>query len=160
MGQQRNEGDVSPTKPPPSRPDDRSRDSSDPPPPLPGTEAAAALARAEHAVGKSREALISAADASDDVATIALKLGNSADPVLGIPARGLLGVVGAIVADLHLVGSKLDTFLASYAADRAAHEKAAEGRRGSMIRLGGMIAAPSITLLVAAVAAWLAGFHR
>jgi hypothetical protein len=161
--------------------DDRSRDSSDPPPPMPGTEGQVALARAERAVGKSREAMISADDATSiagaattiagaaasdaaaaraGVTEIKAQIGNSPDPVLGVPGRGLFGVVATIVVDLHTLGSKFDALVTSLAADRAAADKANEARRGSTARVLGWFAAPTAGAIVGAVIAYLAGFHR
>lgn len=136
--------------------DDRSRDSSDPPPPYPGGELVAARDRAEHAVKKARLALVSSDDAADDAAQavagvneIKTLLGNSPDPVLRLPGSGLFGAMHTLVTKVDAIDTKLTV-----------QEQAAQARRGSLNKLLGWVAAPSIALLVAAVAAWLAGFHR
>ena len=156
-------------KMPPKMSHDDGRDSSDPPPP--GEKEAnsvdLSLSRADHAVGKARAALASAAEASAVAAealavsrNIEAKLGSSPDPVLGVPGRGLFGVFATLSGDLHLVGAKVDTLLASLAADRAALELAATARKGSTARLVGWIASPAVAIAVAAIIAYLAGFHR
>lgn len=149
--------------------DDPRRDSSDPPPPKSrdSNSVDLSLSRADHAVGKARAALASAAEANAVAAealavskTIEGKLGNSPDPVLGVPGRGLFGVFATLSGDVHLVGSKVDTLLASLAADRAALELAAAARKGSTSRVVGWVAGPAISISVAAFLAWLGGFHR
>jgi hypothetical protein len=145
--------------------DDHSRDSSDPPPP-PGSNANS-VDRVDHAVGKARAALVSAGEAQA-VASEALsisraiesKIGNSPDPSLGVPGRGLFGVVSGIVSDVHSIGGKLDTLTATLDAQRVTAELAATARKGSTARLVGWIASPACAVIVGAVIAWLAGFHR
>jgi hypothetical protein len=145
--------------------DDHARDSDDPPPPM--GSSANAVDRVDHAVVKARAAMVSATEAQQVAAealatskAIEAKLGNSPDPVLGVPGKGLFGVLATQGADLHLVGAKVDTILVSLAADRAAAELAATARKGSTARVVGWIVSPACALLVAAAIGWLAGFHR
>ncbi|MFS8066591.1 MAG: hypothetical protein ACMG6S_09500 [Byssovorax sp.] len=144
-------------------------DSDEPPPPQSnqGNSVDLSLSRVDHAVGKARAALASAAEARETAAealavskTIEAKLGCSPDPVLGVPGRGLFGVFATLSSDVHLVASKLDTVLVSLAADRAALELAAAARKGSAARVVGWVAGPAISIAVAAFLAWLGGFHR
>lgn len=149
--------------------DDPRRDSSDPPPPKSrdSNSVDLSLSRADHAVGKARAALTSARDAGE-VATEALavskaieaRMGCSPDPVLGVPGRGLFGAFATLSGEVHLIGSKLDTLLASLARDRAADELALAARKGSASRIVGWVAGPAISISVAAFLAWLGGFHR
>jgi hypothetical protein len=145
--------------------DDSRRDSSEPPPSM--ARDSNPVDRVDHAVGKARAAMASARDASELAAealsvskTIQARLGSSPDPVLGVPGVGLFGVVASLSGEVRLVGSKVDTLLASLAADRMALELAAAARKGSAARLAWTIAGPAISIAVAAFLAWLGGFHR
>lgn len=138
--------------------DDHSRDSSDPPPPhsTSANPVDVARERADHAVGKARIALASAdgtaaglAAARAEVKEVRDLIGNSPDPLLSVPGRGLLGAFSSFSADVHKIGAKVDALVA-----------AAEGRKSFVYRAATMIAGPSIALAVGAVAVWLAGFHR
>ena len=138
-----------------------------------------------HAVGKARDAMASASEASKNAVqanqtaqealaiskTISATLGCSPDPVIGVPGRGLLGAVATANANVHAlaitVEHKFDALTATLAADRAtlaadraAADKAAEGRRVSVARVIGWIAGPAFSIAVAALAGYLAGFHR
>jgi hypothetical protein len=145
--------------------DDHARDSDDPPPPM-GSNANA-VDRVDHAVVKARAAMVSATEAQQVAAealattkAIDAKLGNSPDPSMGVPGKGLFGVVSGIVVDLHNVGSKVDGLTAALESQRVAAELAATARKGSTARLVGWIASPAFAILVGAAIAYLAGFHR
>lgn len=149
-------------KMPPKMSHDDGRDSSDPPPPHPSDANSVdlSLSRSDHAVAKARAAMASAEDAGElaqqalDVSkAIELKIGNSPDPAMGVPGRGLFGVVSGLVGDVHLVGSKVDTLVANL-------DAAAATRRGSLGKIAGMILGPTFAIGVAALLGWLAGFHR
>jgi hypothetical protein len=153
-----------------TREDDRE---SDDPPPLTSRDATSGD-RDSYAAGKARAAMASASEASKNASeasknasealtvskSIALKIGSSPDPSLGVPGHGLFGVVASLVSDVHGLGVKLDGLAASLAADRAAAALAAESRKGSAAKVVGWIAGPTCALIVGALAAWFAGFHR
>lgn len=143
--------------------DDESADGSRPPPeprgPAPSV-AEWAGQKAGEAKATSDRALRIATEARDTGKRIELMMGGSPDPVLGVPGTGLFGGVAAIKADVHQLTTKLDGLVTALTAQQLAADKATLERRGSTARLIGWIAAPSIALAVAGIAAWLAGFHR
>ena len=119
-----------------------------------------AMASANDSKAIASEASRNASEALSVSKTIALKIGSSPDPSLGVPGHGLFGVVASLVSDVHGLGVKLDGLTASLAADRAAAALAAESRKTSVAKVVGWLAAPALSIAVASFLAYMAGFHR
>ena len=151
------------------RDDDDDSDDGSRPPPEPSTRSMGdrmpsnadwAVQRAGEAKTTASSALKLGTEARDTGRRIEAMMGRSPNPVLGEVGTGLFGVVATIKADVHALTTTVGTLVSALTAQQASAAQQATARSSRAWVIAGWVLGPIGAIVVTALAAYVAGFHR